>query len=195
MYSKEELKEKLNKTNPSMDIEIINICLKRWHIDPVYENEEGIEYFDELTIAKLNQGIILKEQGSTDEEIISIINKVITESITPLPVKKSIIQLENTPKEGKLENITIDITNQTLTLLAESIAEKISKDLTQKLNENNINQPIIDMGKLKRDNEILAGQIEKLLEENKKLTETINILLEERDSFKKIYGSFYMKID
>lgn len=195
MYTKEELKEKLEKNNPDIKIKTISTYLKNWKIDPVYEDEESIEYFDEFTIAKLNQGIILKEQGSSNEEIISIINKEMKSSANKIAVKKVDMQPKNTFEETKLENITVDLTSQTLVVLAESIAQKISNDIAGKIKEGNILQPAMDIGKLKRDNEILATQIEKIIEENKKLNIKINQLLQEKDKFKKAFGSFYIKVE
>jgi hypothetical protein len=196
MYTKEDLKEKLNNNNRNVDIDTVTDYLRRWHIDPVYEDENQVEYYDELTIAKLNQGIILKEQDNSDEEIIRIINKTVANaSNLPVSAKKTKIENQEPPKEEKLENITIDVTGQTLALLADSIAEKITKDLTRKININNNSQPNTYYDKLKKDNQTLASQVEKLLEDNKKLSENISVLLEERSKFKKLYGAFYIKQD
>ena len=194
MLTRENLIEKLEKNNRSTDTEILEIYLKNWRIDPVYEDESGIEYFDDMAVAKLNQGIILKEQGTSDTEILSILNKEIKNVVdNPVtPTRKVNLQTQD-KKELKLENVTVDLTSHTLVLLAETIAQKISNDISEKIKENGTLQPSMDAGKLKRDNEILAGQVEKLLEENKKLVSQINTLIQEKAKYKKAFGSFYFK--
>ncbi|EKE02800.1 MAG: hypothetical protein ACD_20C00330G0014 [uncultured bacterium] len=194
MHTKEDLKEKLEKTNPNLDIDTLDSYLKNWKIDPVYEDEKGVEYFDDFAIAKLNQGIILKEQENSDKEILQVINKEMREPSRPMAVssiKQANIQ-ENIEK-SELKNVTVDLTSQTLVLLAESIAQKISNDIADKIKDGGIIQPVMDIGKLKRDNEILAKQVEKLIEENKKISSRVNLLLQEKAKFKKAFGSFYIK--
>lgn len=197
MHTKEDLREKLEKTNRILDIDTLDSYLKNWRIDPVYEDEKGVEYFDDLAIAKLNQGIILKEQESSDKEILQVINKEAKEPSTkPVSVPSAAqtsIQIQEKTEKGELQNITVDLTSQTLVFLAESIAQRISNDIADKIKDGDIIQPVMDIGKLKRDNEILAKQVEKLIEENKKISLRVNLLLQEKSKFKKAFGSFYIK--
>lgn len=199
MLTKEDLKEKIENNNRSIDIESLENYLKNWRIDPVYEDENGVEYFDDLAIAKLNQGIILKEQERTEEEILYILHKEIKmpvdNPVTVSPSNKTKIQPRKYSNNGKLKNVTVDLTSQTLVMLAESIAQKISDDINIKIKDNDILQSALDSGKLRRDNEILAAQVEKLLEENKKLSSQIGFLLQEKAKFKKAFGSFYIKYE
>ncbi|OGI23308.1 MAG: hypothetical protein A2255_09605 [Candidatus Melainabacteria bacterium RIFOXYA2_FULL_32_9] len=197
MHTKESLKEKLEKNNRSLTEETIEKYLRSWRIDPLYEDENGIEFFDDLAIAKLNQGIILKEQGCSDNEILSVINKEMkTSTSNPInapSVRKTIPQPQESLKRTELESITVDLTSQTLMVLAESIAQKITTDIADKIKDGDIIQPAMDFGKLRRDNEILAKQVEKLIEENKKLSTRVNLLLQEKAKFKQAFGSFYIK--
>jgi hypothetical protein len=186
MFTKQELKEKLEKNNRFLDIGTIEVCLKNWKIDPVYEDENNVEYFDKMALAKLNQGLILQEQGSSDEQILMVLSKGVQKTSTSIQSLSKI-------RERKLKGITVDLTSQTLMVLAESVAQKISSDITDKFKDNNILQSTLDMGKLQRDNEILAGQVKKLIEENKKLNTRVNLLLQEKSKFKKAFGSFYFK--
>lgn len=196
MYTIQDLKDKLSKNNSNIDTIIIASYLKSWRVDPVYEDENNVEYYDEIAIIKLNQGLKLKEQGMEDKEILSIVNNGMIPAINAPAVRKTEIQAQNQPEKEtglQLKNITVDITTQTLTLLAESIAQKISNDITTRIKENDIFQPVMDSAKLRRDNEVLSGQVQKLIGENKKLIERINFLQQENAKFKHVVGNFYMK--
>jgi len=186
MYTKEQLKEKLEENNVSVDMETLSAYLKSWRIDPVYEDENNVEYFDELAVRKLSEGISLKEQEKDDEEIIISVNDGIYNSINAPSINK-------TTMNGGNKKLTVDITTQTLALLAESIAQKISDDIANKVKEADVFKPVMNNGKLTRDNEILASQVEKLLEENKKLISRVNFLQQENAKFKHIVGTLYYK--
>ncbi|MCK7515973.1 MAG: hypothetical protein MZV70_76405 [Desulfobacterales bacterium] len=191
MFTKEDLIAKLEKNNRSINLNVLNKYLKLWRIDAVYEDENNIEYFDETAIFKLNQGIILKDQDTPDEQIISIINRGIIKAVTPTPVET--LPLPQEAEKPQLEKITVDVTNQTLNMLADSIVQKISIDLADKLVKNNFMSSTFDAAKLQRDNEILASQVAQLLEENKKLLAQNKALFEENNKFKNVFGHFYIK--
>lgn len=196
MYTVQDLKDKLSKNNSNIDTITIASYLKSWRVDPVYEDENNVEYYDEIAIIKLNQGLKLKEQGMEDKEILSIVNNGMIPAINAPAVRKTEVQAQTQPEKEtglQLKNITVDITTQTLTLLAESIAQKISNDITTRIKENDIFQPVMDSAKLRRDNEVLSGQVQKLIGENKKLIERINFLQQENAKFKHVVGNFYMK--
>lgn len=76
------------------------------------------------------------------------------------------------------------LNEQTFEQIAELIAKKVS---------DNIYNPLMNSAKLKRDNEIMAQQIEKLIKNNEKLTSKINSLEQENSKFKQIYGPVYIK--
>lgn len=190
MYTVEQLRENLEKENISITTEEVSSLLKGWRIDPVYEDEDKVEYFDELAIQKLRKGITLKNEGKPSEEILSIVHDGIINPINAPAVKPASVQLG-----GEIKRITVDITTQTLALLAESIAQKISDNITTKVKEADIFKPVLNTGKLTRDNEILSKQVEKLLEENKKLISRVNFLQQENTKFKHLFGAIYMKQD
>lgn len=192
MYTAEQLKEKIEDNSHFIDIEEINVCIKTWRIDPVYEDDDNIEYFDDLAASKLNQGIILKENGKSDEEIMLILNKGIINSSNMPTIRHSAVQSR---ESTDFKKVTVDITTQTLALLAESIAQKITNDIASKVRDTNIFNSAVDAGKLTRDNEILSGQVKKLLNENQKLISRINFLQQENTKFKHIFGSMYIKQD
>jgi len=193
MYTKEQLVEKI-KNKKLANIDKIANCLKLWRIDAIYEDENNIDYYDELAVHKLNHGIKLKELGRNNEEISSIVNNGVIAPVNAPAVKQAQIQTkQNHPTAVDLNKVTVDITAQTLSLLAKSIAQKISVEIADKIKENNIYEPIMDSAKIKRDNEILSKQVEKLLEENKKLISGNILLRGENAKFKHLFGQWYIR--
>lgn len=190
MFTKEQLVEKIN--NPSMlKADDISNILKSWRIDPIYEDDNSNEYYDEMAIHKLKHALKLKEQGRNDAEISSIVNNGIINPITA-PTPKSINVTDKQDKQ-QLNNITVDVTSQTLSLLAESIAQKITLDVTDKIRNSDIFEPVMDSAKIRRDNEILSKQIAQLLAENKKLISRNNMIQKENSKFKHFVGNLYIK--
>lgn len=190
MYTIDQLRENIKK---NIDIDTLSAYLKNWKIDPVYEDEDNIEYFDEFAILKLNQGLKLKDEEKTDEEIISRIHNGIVSAQNMPALRNNHMQSTGIGDNNHPNKLTVDITTQTLALLAESIAHKISIDITNKVKESDIFAPVADAIKLHRDNEILSKQVEKLLEENKKLISRVNFLQAENSKFKHVFGNFYTK--
>ena len=72
--------------------------------------------------------------------------------------------------QGK--SFTLDVSSQTLQMLAEAVAKKISDDITN----SNLTEKLIEAGGYKRDNEIMAKQIKELLEHNRELSKRIEQL-------------------
>src|SRR3989339_172747 len=174
MYTKEQLVEKI-KNKKSANLDKISTFIKLWRIDSIYEDEKNVEYDDDLAVYKLNRGLKLKELGKNSEEISSIVNNGTIVPVTSPVVQKAQIRTKPNHPIVDLNKVTVDITTQTLSLLAESVAKKITNEIADKIKQSNVFEPIIDAAKIKRDNEILASQVETLLEENKKLI-TRNIL-------------------
>ncbi len=192
MHTKEQLVEKV-KNNKFATMDKIAGCLKLWRIDSIYEDEQNIEYYDDLAVYKLNHGIKLKELGKDDEEISSILNNGNNTPVNSLIAKQIQIQTKPNHPAVDLNKVTVDITTQTLALLAESVAQKITNEIADKFKESKVFEPIIDHTKIKRDNEILAKQVEMLLEENKKLVARNTLLQGENAKFKHVFGNFYIR--
>ena len=193
MFTKEQLFEKINHSNISNSGEITGF-LRLWRIDPIYEDDNNNEYYDEMAISKLKHALKLKEQGKNDEEILSIVNNGIINPINAPAIRNNFIQNQQHQNQGhELNKVTIDITSQTLSLLAESIAHKITGEITDKIKNADIFEPVMDSAKIKRDNEILSKQVEQLLEENKKLITRNNMLQKENAKFRHLVGNLYIK--
>jgi hypothetical protein len=194
MFTKEQLFEKINTSGLAAklpDISDISGCLKLWRIDPIYEDEENKEYYDEMAISKIKHALRLKEQGKNDDEISSIVNNGIINPINAPAIRNTSIQASH--QHHGLNKVTLDVTSQTLSLLAESIAQKITGEITDRIRNDEFFQPVVDSARVKRDNEILAKQVEKLLEENKKLITRNNTLLKENAKFRHVFGNWYVK--
>ena len=165
MYNKQDILKNLVEFNYFIDELTLGNFIKNWKIDAIYEDEDGVEFFDNLAIAKLKKGISLKSQGYANEQIVYHINKLMPEKhVTKkekkeLPVDKTI--------SGDLQNLTIDVSSQTLQMLADAVAEKITSGIKTQLLED---------GSLKKEKEELAKQVSELMEDNKKLSQRVEEL-------------------
>jgi len=174
MYNKKDIIKTLNEYNYFIEQSVLDNFIKNWKIDPIYEDEDGVEFFDNLSIVKIKKGISLKSQGYDNSEIIYHINKILVE-VTPVEATEVMVldeKMDKTPVEKaaeptEMKNVTIDVTSQTLQMLADAVASKITTEIKQQLLLEN---------PLKESNDALSKQIEELLEDNKKLAERIQHL-------------------
>lgn len=192
MFNRETILKTLNSENYYIDKHSLDLFLHDWKIDSIYEDEDGLEFYDNLSLEKVKKGISLKAQGYSDEQIIvklqkmeaKIEKKQYEEPIQPISIKDYITVPEETSAEiveevtttdltPKVEkSFTLDVTSKTLQMLAEAVAKKISDDITN----SDMATRLIEAGGYKRDNEILAKQIQELLEHNKELSTRIEQL-------------------
>ena len=49
MFTKEDILKKLNSDNYYIDMNALDTFIKEWQIDAIYENMEGVEFFDETS--------------------------------------------------------------------------------------------------------------------------------------------------
>lgn len=201
MYNRESILQNLNAENYYVDKHSLDLFLNDWKIDSIYEDESGLEFYDDLSLDKIKKGISLKSQGYSDEQIITKLNKMEAhvekkeEPIQPILVKDYLENVSNatdeehivtdlTPKPEK--NFTLDVSSQTLQMLAEAVAKKISDDITN----SDMAKQLIEAGGYKRDNEIMAKQIQELLEHNKELSMRIEQLESHpsKSFWKRIWG-------
>ena len=207
MFNRESILKNLNSENYYIDKHSLDLFLNDWKIDSIYEDEGGLEFYDDLALDKIKRGISLKAQGYSDEQIIAKLQKMEAkvekehkeEPVQPILVKDYISVPEETSPENIEETIvtdltpkqektfTLDVTSQTLQMLAEAVAKKISDDITN----SDMATRLIEAGGYKRDNEILAKQIQELLEHNKELSARIEQL--ESHSSRNFWGRFWGK--
>ena len=194
MFNRESILKSLNAENYYIDKHSLDLFLSDWKIDSIYEDEDGLEFYDDLSLDKIKRGISLKAQGYTDEQIVSRLQrmeaKVEKKEEPPQPIlvkdyletpqenipemveetQEEHIVTDLTPQRDK--SFTLDVSSQTLQMLAEAVAKKISDDITN----SDMATRLIEAGGYKRDNEILAKQVQELLEHNKELSSRIEQL-------------------
>jgi hypothetical protein len=174
MYSKKDIVKILNDFNYFIDEITLSNFIKNWKIDAIYEDEDGVEFFDNLSIAKLKKGISLKSQGYANEQITYHIKKLLEEKTSAEEDKKEITA--KTASAAELQNLTIDVTGQTLQMLADAVAEKITSGIKEQIQNSEFVTQLLEDGSLKKDNENLAKQVEELTEDNKKLAKRVEEL-------------------
>ena len=212
MFNRESILKSLNTENYYIDKHSLDLFLEDWKIESIYEDEDGLEFYDDLALEKIKKGISLKAQGYSDEQIITKLSRMeakvektpeTAQPVQPIMVSDLlnqqngtveetastdvVVQEEKTPEiipQGK--SFTLDVSSQTLQMLAEAVAKKISDDIT---NSDMVNK-LVEAGGYKRDNEILAKQIKELLEHNKELSQRIEQLESQpsRNFWDKIWG-------
>lgn len=198
MYNKNDILLKLNSENYYIDRRTLSAFITSWNIEAVYENEQKEEYYDDYAIEKIKKGINLKAQGFSDQQIIRKLRNVenpntettVLENNTPIDLPSNIENNElastQTSNKSELRNLTLDVTTQTLQMLAESVAKKITEDIKN----SDMAEKLIEAGGYKKDNEILSQQVQELIDHNKKLSERIEQLEKREGFFQKLIGLF-----
>lgn len=202
MFNRETILKSLNSENYYIDNHSLDLFLADWKIESIYEDEEGLEFYDDLALEKIRKGISLKAQGYSDEQIITKLARMEAkvekveepaEPLQPVIVTEQSVVEENEEQTSKPEIIpqgksfTLDVSSQTLQMLAEAVAKKISDDITN----SDMATRLIEAGGYKKDNEILAKQIQELLEHNKELSQRIEQL--ESQPSKSFWARFWAK--
>ena len=205
MFNRESILKSLNTENYYIDKHSLDLFLEDWRIESIYEDDDGIEFYDDLALEKIKRGISLKAQGFSDEQIITKLAKIEARvekyEEPPKPIQPVILDENGEEIEGGLEEVanniavqeakkelepetpqvpqqpqgksfTLDVSSQTLQMLAEAVAKKISDDITN----SNLTEKLIEAGGYKRDNQILAQQVKELLEHNRELAKRIEQL-------------------
>ncbi len=193
MYNKNDILLRLNNENYYIDRKTLISFIEMWNIEAVYEDDSKEEYYDDYAIERIKKGINLKAQGFSDEQIIHKLGNITNPNREEKePVNTALAEIDDTtPMEmtypkSELRNLTLDVSTQTLQMLAESVAKKITDDIRN----SDMAEKLIEAGGYKRDNEILSEQIQELIEHNKKLSERIE-QLEKKDNFlRKIFKIF-----
>lgn len=200
MFNRDTILKNLNSENYYIDKHSLDLFLEDWKIDSIYEDEAGLEFYDDLALEKIKKGISLKAQGFSDDQIITKLQKIEPKvdnketPIQPILVKDYLSAPEEESEEEHIvtdltpqasKSFTLDVTSQTLQMLAEAVAKKISDDITN----SDMATKLIEAGGFKRDNEILAKQVQELLEHNKELSQRIEQL--ESHPSKSFWGRFW----
>ena len=159
MYRKEDVLRKLNSDNYYIDVRALETFIAEWQIDPIYEAKDGTEFFDDIAIYKLKKGISLKSQGYNKEQICYRIHKnpvEMTEEDNNDDFKSTALQ-EIKTSVPEVRNVALNVTNQTLQMLAEAVAGKITDDIKNHIDSSQFAEKLVEAGTYKKDNEILAN--------------------------------------
>lgn len=196
MYNKNDILLKLNSENYYIDRRTLSTFISSWNIEAVYENEQKEEYYDDYAIEKIKKGINLKAQGFSDQQIIRKLRNVENPNNETTVLEKNDMDLPSNIESNEiinsqqnkpeLRNLTLDVTTQTLQMLAESVAKKITEDIKN----SDMAEKLIEAGGYKKDNEILSQQVQELIDHNKKLSERIEQLEKREGFFQKLIGLF-----
>lgn len=176
MYRKEDVLRKLNSDNYYIDIRALENFIQDWQLDPIYEAKDGTVFFDDIAVYKLKKGISLKSQGYNNEQICYRIHKNpidMSDDESPSNIVKSTAIEEIKTQAPEVRNVALNVTNQTLQLLAEAVAGKITDDIKNHIDSSQFAEKLVEAGSYKKDNEILAKQVADLIADNKKLAKRI----------------------
>lgn len=220
MYSKQQIIDTLTNEGVFIDNFLLDAFIKNWKIESIYEDAQGVEYFDDMAIEKVKNGIqkkqpqceiniidkdeikpvdmaveFLDSQASEQHEI-TVMPAAETETtdnntIKELPV--SLLNEVNKEVEKELKNVTLDISNQTLAVLAESIAKKITSDVSDFIKRTDFIEDAVQLGEYKKDNQLLLQKIDELIADNRLLIKKIEDLEKDSKSFVKLFGNIYIK--
>ena len=220
MFSKDKIIEILNEEDLYIDNFLLEAFIKNWKIEPIYEDAQGVEFFDEMAVKKIRNGIKQKqpkcEINIMDKDEIKPVDMAVEVAETFVPDKEpvaeeshnqgqtdntdivhelpvSILNEVNKEVENELKNVTLDISNQTLAVLAESIARKITYDVADFIKKTDFMEEAVQLGEYKKDNELLIKKVEEIIADNKILIKRIEELEKEKRSFVKLFGSIYVK--
>lgn len=237
MYNKQQIIDTLNNEDIFIDNFILDAFIKNWKIEPIYEDAQGVEFFDDMAIEKIRNGIMQKqpkyEINIMDKNDIKDVDMSVEFSANTEKIETENAELENTEKfeeksndktefqdtiieidENKelpvaifnevhkeveneltkeLKQVTLDISNQTLTVLAESIAQKITSDVSDFIKRTDFIEDAVQLGEYKKDNQLLLQKIDELIADNRKLIEKIEELKKENNSYIKVFGNMYVK--
>ena len=210
MFNREMILKSLNSENYYIDKHSLDLFLEDWKIESIYEDEDGLEFYDDLALEKIKKGISLKAQGYSDEQIITKLSRMeakvekqeeVLQPVQPVMVTDLLDEKQEEGSQTSSEvavkeevkpepipqgkSFTLDVSSQTLQMLAEAVAKKISDDITN----SDMANKLIEAGGYKRDNEILAKQVQELLEHNKELSQRIEQL--ESHTSKKFWARFW----
>ncbi len=210
MFNREMILKSLNSENYYIDKHSLDLFLEDWKIESIYEDEDGLEFYDDLALEKIKKGISLKAQGYSDEQIITKLSRMeakvekqeeVLQPVQPVMVTDLLDEKQEEGSQTSTEvavkeevkpepipqgkSFTLDVSSQTLQMLAEAVAKKISDDITN----SDMANKLIEAGGYKRDNEILAKQVQELLEHNKELSQRIEQL--ESHTSKKFWARFW----
>lgn len=198
MFTLGQIKEELlNRYNENVDLDYLENHIHIWNIENSTNDESDKVVFDEKSLTKIYQGIKLHKKGFNDNVIPILINEpsqnTPPEEYVRQKVESAIEQLKNNENNINKSITTTNSTNNLLNL-TDKLSKKVSNEIISFLKNDNFLDNLFSFAGLKRDNEILAKQVEELLTVNESLEQKVFLLELEKASYKKIWGNFYIYI-
>lgn len=207
MYSKDDIIKKLSNEGQFIDNFILEAFIKNWHIDPIYENENGVEFFDDASYANIKSLMTQRDKLNKNQNVcnnnnilekkeIKEENKEKEEKEEKQSIKTSIEKVDNNKfnnKENALKLNKYEIEIKSIDNLTNNIACKITKEFEKFLKESDFIDSLLQSSECKSDNKYLAQKIRKLVKENITLKEKIKELESLKTHYVKVFGNFYIK--
>ncbi len=138
-----------------------------------------------------------------NSSLIKRMTEQIEEITTPIITEKELAQneveseistnVEVIQKKNELRNLKVDISSQTLSLLAGALAQKISSEVATYLQKSDFIEKAVNTGELKSDNKVLQEKINEMVSDNKFLIQKIQQLENENAKYVKLVGNVYIK--
>ncbi len=211
MYSKADIIKKLSSEGQFIDNFILDAFIKNWHIDPIYEDENGIEFFDDASYANIKSLMTQRDKLNKNQSVCknnNILEKEEKEKEKQKEERKeeeeeekkvvqtSLEKIDNNQvknKENALKLNKYEIEIKSIDNLTNNIACKITKEFEKFLKESDFIDSLLQSSECKNDNKYLAQKIRKLVKENITLKEKIKELETSKTQYIKVFGNFYIK--
>ncbi len=223
MRTKQQIIDTLSKEGQFIDNFILDTFIKTWKIDSIYEDENGVEYFDDVSFNRIKDLIIQKDKIDKPEESIleTKENSVQEDNIdndkdTDLHIennKDCNIQLQSKDKQqdnlnivetkdsdidvnsnkNEVAKINFDFNNKNLDILTSNIAKKVSLEIENFFKNDPFLEKFADFSSFKADNKVLATKIKSIIEQNNELKLQIKSLESKLNEYVKVFGNIYVK--
>jgi len=176
MFTQTNIVEKLNFFDIDCDIEQVSRLIKQLRLEPIFEDDEGQLYYDDESyeLIKSNFEVKTSEYETKEAEVV-----------------KEEPQVDETKPEQTA--LTIDRSSKSIEVIAKTISQRITEDLTEYIKKNLSTEEAFNAGVFKRDNEILSRKLQDTINDNKKLIEKIRQLEYELHKFHPVFGNIYVK--
>ena len=207
MLSKKEIIEILSKDGKFVDDFILDAFIKNWKIDPIYEDENGVEFFDEVSFEKIKDLFFQRDKISKktkkpckrfeNESSEDSTEEAVSEDSANFQHFEEAQQkhevLPSMKPNVSLNNFNFEIKKEDFEKISQKIAKKISTQFESYLEESDFVERVMKSNTVKTDNKILSSKMKELIKENFELKNRLKSLEEDQNRFVRIFGNFYIK--
>lgn len=125
IYNKNEMIKKLAENGFFISLSTLNSYIQKLRIDAIYENANGVELFDELAYERISVALSQRNaqngEAGGEEEVEDV--EVETKNLLELP--QQVLEQKLTGENA----FKLDISENTLNMIARTIARKIAKQV------------------------------------------------------------------